>query len=99
LTVPLITSEAMAANALGAVDASALAIANGATGITTGRDAVVHAEDTTPLPIGSVGSPNTIAAPATSLFQSDLVGVRLVSFVSWGLRAASKAAIVNGVTW
>lgn len=36
----------------------------------TSLAAVVHYEDTTPLPIGTPGSPPTIAAPTSSAFQS-----------------------------
>jgi hypothetical protein len=63
------------------------------------NQATVHMEDTTPLPIGTPGSPNVIAAPVRSLWQSDSVGVRLIMDVSWGLRATNSVAFVSGVTW
>ena len=46
-------------------------------------------------PVGAT----SISSPTTSMFQSDLVGLRLTTFASWGLRAQGSAAIINSVTW
>ena len=43
----------------------------------------LHMEDTTPLPIGTVGTPNVIAAPTRSLWQTDTLGLRLTTEMSW----------------
>ena len=63
------------------------------------KDAVVHAEDAAPLAIGTAGSPNTVAAPTRSLFQTDTIAVRLVLRVAWGLRAAGAVSFTSAVTW
>jgi len=68
--------------------------------ITTGVDAVLHGEDVAPLPIaaGPQGSA-VVATPTVSLFQSDLIALRLIVDATWGLRAAGKTALVTGLTW
>ena len=100
LAVPVIVSEAMADDTLGAIDAAAVATAEGDTfEIMSSTEAVLHT-DTVPLPIatGAQGSA-VVASPSTSLFQSDLIGLRLIVRASWGWRASGKAALVTGVTW
>lgn len=100
LALPVIVSEAMADNALGAIDSAAFASGEGdAFGIATGVDAVLHSEDTTPLPIGTPGSPATVAAPSVSLFQSDLIAIRLVAQATWQMRATNKVALVTAISW
>ena len=61
--------------------------------------AVLHMEDTTPLPIGTTGSPNTVAAPTRSLWQTDSIGIRLLLDINWGLRRTGTVAWVAGVVW
>jgi HK97 family phage prohead protease len=60
--------------------------------------ATLHMEDTTPLAIGTVGSPNTVAAPVRSLWQTDTVGIRMIQPMNWTLRRASLAW-TQSVTW
>jgi hypothetical protein len=65
-------------------------------------EALVHMEDTTPLAIGTAGSPNTVAAPARSVWQTDCIAFRLILEASWGLRVATASTAVawtSGVTW
>lgn len=50
-------------------------------------------------PISTVGTPNVVAAPARSLFQTDTLALRIILQVSWGLRSSSAIAYVTGVTW
>jgi HK97 family phage prohead protease/HK97 family phage major capsid protein len=61
--------------------------------------AVVHMDDTTPLPIGSSGAPNTIAAPTRSLWQTDSIGIRMLLDINWSMRRTGLVAWVAGVTW
>jgi hypothetical protein len=65
-------------------------------------EAVLHAEDTSPAQIGTVGTPNIVAAPARSLWQMDQVGLRLILRASWAWRVpASTPAVawMQNVTW
>jgi hypothetical protein len=60
--------------------------------------ATLHA-DTVPLPFGEVGTPNTISAPALSLWQANLAALRAILNLSWSTRAAGAVAIASGVSW
>lgn len=62
-------------------------------------ETVLHMEDTTPLPLGSVGSPNTIAAPTRSLWQTDCIALRMILRCGWGVRAPGHVQVINSVTW
>ena len=63
------------------------------------EQAVVHSDDSAPLPIGSAGSPPTVAAPSQSLWQSDLRGVRLINRLSWMMTEAGHVAAITAVAW
>jgi len=61
--------------------------------------AVLHMEDTTPLAIGTPGTPPTVAAPARSLWQTDTIGLRMILPMNWTMRRPLSVAFVSGVTW
>jgi HK97 family phage prohead protease len=60
--------------------------------------ATLHFEDTTPLQIGTPGTPPTVAAPAQSLWQTDSLALRLVMRLNWYIRRPVVANIA-AVTW
>jgi HK97 family phage prohead protease/HK97 family phage major capsid protein len=61
--------------------------------------ATLHMEDTTPLAIGTAGSPATVAAPARSLFQTDSIALRMLMDLNWAMRRAGVVAWTESVTW
>lgn len=61
--------------------------------------ATLHEEDTTPLAIGSVGTPATVAAPVRSLWQTDSLALRLILPINWCLRRTGTLAWTQAVTW
>lgn len=64
------------------------------------KEATFHFEDTTPAPLSAVGTPNTVAAPVRSLYQTDCVAVRLVAHLNWVQRTASGGvAWIENVNW
>jgi Phage capsid family len=63
------------------------------------REAAAHMEDTSPLQLGTSGSPNVVAAPTRSLWQSDCIGMRLRLEASWGLRASGSVSWLQSATW
>ena len=63
------------------------------------NEATLHMEDSTPLQIGSTGTPNTVAAPVRSLFQTATMGLRMLMDVSWALRRTGSVQWIDGVTW
>jgi hypothetical protein len=67
--------------------------------IETGSEGTVVMQDTSPAAIGTVGTPNVVAAPVRSLYQTDTLSLRLRFGVSWGLRNLGGIAWLSGVTW
>lgn len=61
--------------------------------------AVLHMEDTSPAQIGTVGSPNVVAAPARSLWQTDSIGIRLILDINWAFRRTGMVISRTAVTW
>jgi HK97 family phage major capsid protein/HK97 family phage prohead protease len=61
--------------------------------------ATLHMEDTTPLAIGTAGTPNVVAAPVRSLFQTDSIGLRMILDMNWTMRRAGMVSTVSSVTW
>lgn len=61
--------------------------------------AVLHMEDTAPAAIGTTGTPNVVAAPVRSLWQTDTIGIRMLLDINWALRRPGVVAWVNTVTW
>jgi Phage capsid family len=92
-------SSAVAAGDLIAIASNALASATDPVPrFNASTETVVHESDT-PAQLAATGTPNTISAPARSLFQSDVLGLRLIMEVSWGLRHTSGLAWISGATW
>lgn len=61
--------------------------------------AVVHMEDTSPQPISAVASPNTVAAPIRSFWQTDSMGVRMIMDVSWKMARSGMVQWIDGTSW
>jgi hypothetical protein len=62
--------------------------------------ATLHFEDTTPLQISTSGSPNVVAAPVRSMFQTDSLALRMILPMNWAIRRLpAPVAWVTGVTW
>jgi hypothetical protein len=59
----------------------------------------LHMEDTSPAQIAVTGTPNVVAAPVRSLFQTDSTALRMILHVSWGVRAAGLVQVINSVNW
>ena len=96
----LIISATCPAGRVIAVDAADFATANGdAPRFAVSTDATLHEEDTTPLALGTTGSPNTVAAPMRSLFQTDAVAVRMSLYVTWAMRRTGMVQTIASVSW
>ena len=61
--------------------------------------AMLHMEDTTPVQIGTAGTPNVVAAPVRSMFQTDSIALRMIMDMNWALRRTGVVAFTTGVTW
>lgn len=65
---------------------------------------LVHMEDTTPLPVGTPGTPPTVAAPLQSTFQTGTLAIKLVLQAAWGWRVPTPGpptpvSWLQGATW
>lgn len=98
--VSFIVSNSQPAARVTAVDAEDFATATGDTPrFAVSTDATLHEEDTTPLPLSATGSPNTVAAPMRSLFQTDAVAIRMSLYVSWAMRRQAMVQTMSPVIW
>ncbi|MGB5903801.1 MAG: phage major capsid protein [Xanthobacteraceae bacterium] len=63
------------------------------------EQAVIHAEDTSPANIGTAGTPNTVAAPVISMFQTASIALRMLMDVTWAMRRAGVVQWIDGADW
>jgi len=89
----IFASSALAPGTVIAVASRALAFVSRDPRFETSKQSVLHMESATPLPIGTPGSPPTVAAPATSLWQSDSISIRFI----WPLNYTMRD--VRGIAW
>jgi HK97 family phage prohead protease len=96
---PTIVSPTVTADTLYLVDAADFASASGPPRFDVSDQATLHMEDTAPLPISATGTPNVVAAPVRSLWQTDTLGIRMIEQMNWLMRRPGMVAYVTGVTW
>lgn len=100
LGYPVIQSPTVTAGMLILVDAADFVSVTGDEPMFDVSDqATLHMEDTTPLAIGTAGSPNTVAAPVRSLWQTDSIALRMILPMNWTLRRTGVLAWTQSVTW
>lgn len=63
------------------------------------EQAVIHAEDTSPAQISEAGTPNAVAAPVISMFQTDSIAIRMLLDITWAMRRTGQVAYMTGVDW
>lgn len=97
---PVIQSATVAAGRVILVDAADFVSVTGdEPRFTVSDQATLHMEDTTPLAIGTAGTPAVVAAPVRSLFQTDSIGIRMILPMNWGFRRSGVLAWTESVTW
>lgn len=97
---PVILSATVTASMVILVDAADFVSVEGdAPRFDMSDQATLHMEDTTPLAIGTAGSPNTVAAPVRSLYQTDSMALRMIMDVNWAMRRTGVIAWTQSVTW
>ena len=97
---PLIASTTVTLGMVILVDAADFFSASGDTpNFSVSDQATLHMEDTSPAQIGVVGSPNVIAAPTRSLFQTNSLAIRMIMDLNWTLRRTGVVAWTQAVTW
>jgi HK97 family phage major capsid protein/HK97 family phage prohead protease len=97
---PVILSSTVTAGMVLLVDAADfVVIEGGAPRFDVSDQATLHMEDTTPLAIGTTGTPTVVAAPVRSLYQTDSMALRMIYDLNWGMRRTGVVAWTTGVTW
>jgi Phage capsid family len=96
---PILATTALAATTIIAVETSSFVTAiDPVPEFRTSSETVLHS-DTAATAISTVGTPNTIAAPVRSLFQTNCTAIRMILRASFAMRAANHVQIINSVTW
>ena len=85
--LPLIAAPTLAVGTIIAVDANSFVSVIGAIDLAASGEPVIHMSDA-PLPISTVGSPATIAAPTSSMFQTDATSLRCIQYINWAMRCS-----------
>jgi hypothetical protein len=99
-TSAVISTNALSAGTVIAVDAAAFASGFGAEPkIDIAENAAVHMDDATALELSTVGSPNTVAAPIRSAFQTDTHVLRIILQATWATRLPGAVQFITGATW
>ena len=97
---PVLQSSTVAAGTVFLIDAADFFSATGdEPRFDVSDQATLHMEDTSPTAIGTAGSPNVVAAPVRSLWQTDTIGLRMIMDLNWAMRRAGAVAWVSSVTW
>lgn len=96
----IIKSTTIPAGQVYMIDAADFATAVGdAPEFETSEQAVLHMEDSAPAQISAAGTPNTVAAPVQSMFQTAQIALRMLMDISWGMRRAGMVQWIDNVDW
>jgi hypothetical protein len=100
ITVPIITAPGLTAKTVICLDGADFVSAEGDSPRFDMSDGgTLHEEDVTPLALSATGSPNVVAAPMRSLFQTDAVAIRMIQFCGWAMRRAGRVSTTSSITW
>lgn len=106
--VSLITSTTVPPGEVYCIDAGEFASGTGDPVFDVSDQATLHMDDgsypanfTAPTvqQISGTGTPNVVAAPVRSLWQTASIAVRMLMNVSWGMRRSGMVAFMTGVNW
>ncbi len=63
------------------------------------NQATIHMEDTSPAALSASASPNTVAAPIRSFFQTDSLGIRMIMDISWIMARSGMVQWIDGTSY
>ena len=66
--------------------------------IMAGEDAAVHMDDAA-TQLSAAGTPNTVAAPVMSMYQTGQIALRILADIAFAKRRAGAVAYVDGLDW
>lgn len=97
--IPVVTSVNVPSAIVFLVDAAELARAvDTMPMIDMSEQATIHM-DTAPTALSATGTPNTVAAPVRSLWQTATMALRLLWDISWNQRRSNAVYTITGVGW
>jgi hypothetical protein len=99
-TNPVLGTSALPDGTIVGIDPSA--IATGYTGVPTVETAhhgTAHFEDTNPQPLGTSGTPNVVAAPTRSAWQTNTLFLKIRIQAAWATLMPGTVQVVENVTW
>lgn len=100
LGYPVIQTTTGLSDMMALMDAADFITATGDTPqFSVSDQAVLHMEDTTPLAISTVATPNTVAAPVRSLWQTDSMAIRMILDINWAKRRTGIFQWTDTMAW
>jgi HK97 family phage prohead protease len=95
----LIASTVVTAGTIIAVDTADFVTSTGDTPEFEVSDQATIHMDSSPSPISATGTPNTVAAPIRSMFQTNSVALKMTMDVNWAMRRTGMVQYISGVSW
>lgn len=100
LGYPVLSTTTGLTDMMGIIDAADFMTATGDTPqFSVSDQAVLHMEDTSPAALSAAATPNTVAAPIRSLWQTDSMAVRMILDINWVKRRAGTFQWTDTMTW
>jgi hypothetical protein len=95
INFPTLASSAMPDKSLAAIATNALfSVGDSAPRFDTSLASSLHM-DSSPGQLGIPGTPNTISAPARSVWQTDCIALKMQFSINWALRSSAGVAWIN----
>lgn len=100
LGIPVVQSTTGLSDMMAIMDAADFLTATGDTPqFSVSDQAVLHMEDTSPSAISTVATPNTVAAPIRSLWQTDTMAIRMMLDINWAKRRTGIFQWADTMVW
>jgi HK97 family phage major capsid protein len=100
LGYPIISTTTGLNDMMALIDAADFITATGDTPqFSVSDQAVLHMEDTTPAQISTVATPNAVAAPVRSLWQTDSMAIRMIMDINWAKRRTGIFQWTDTMAW
>lgn len=96
LTFPITHSTTAPRDAVFLVDADELAVGGNPPTVEASEVGVLHEDDTAPLPIGTAGTPATVAAPTREIWQTNAGATRMLWDTDWTVLAEGAVQTITG---
>jgi len=95
----IIESTVVPAGTVYMIDAADFVSVMGTPEFMVSEEATLHIEDTAPQNISATGTPNVVAAPVESMYQTNQLALRLILPTTWAMRRTGMVQWMSGVTW